>query len=91
MAATMNERDSHELAGELAEKLTQLTGFPFEEGYTTWRKTVVIRGKEYEDGPDIARLEFKGSTWYDVWCSIASTYNTIDALIDIDKHFKHKE
>lgn len=91
MAATMNERDSHALAGELAEKLTQLTGFPFEEGYTTWSKTIVVKGFEYEKGPDIARIEFNGSTWHDVWRSLASTLSTIDAIRYINTYFKNEE
>ena len=91
MAATTNERDSHELANELASKLTQLTGFPFEEGYTTWSKTIVVKGFEYEGGPDIAYIKFNGSTWQDVWCSLASTLNTIDAIRYINTYFKNEE
>ena len=91
MAATTNERDSRELANELAEKLTKLTGFPFEEGYTTWPKTVVVKGFEREGGPDVARIEFSGSTWLDVWRSLASTINTIDAIRYINTYFKNGE
>lgn len=91
MAATMNEHDSHELAGELAEKLTQLTGLYFKEGYTTWAKQIVILGYEHEEGADITRIEFNGSTWLDVWRSLASAYQTIDAIRYINTYYKDKQ
>ncbi len=91
MAATMNERDSHQLAGELAEKLTQLTGLYFKEGYTTWSKQIVIVGYEHEGGANITRIVFGGSTWLDVWRSIASACQTVDAIRYINTYCKDKE
>lgn len=91
MAATMNERDSHEMAGVLAEKLTQLTGLYFKEDYTTWAKQIVIRGYEHEGGADITRIDFNGSTWLDVWRSIASACQTVDALQYIKTFYEDEE
>lgn len=78
MASTSYEREANDLAWEVADKLTKITGHSIVVEGSTWR-TKYLRIVDTENKWRMV-AEFAGNRWEDVYNAVRSAWQVIDYI-----------